>query len=358
MDKILTILGFILALGILIFLHELGHFTISKLFRIPIEEFGLGLPPRLVRLFKFGETEFTINLIPFGAFVRPRGEGDPAVSDGLAAANPWVRMAVMLGGPMMNLFAGFLIFLFVINQNGTADLSRVSIYQVIPETPAQAAGLQANDLLLAINGQPVTDTQMVIATVKQNAGNEITLLIERSGQQIEIFATPRLNPPPDQGSLGIILGNPRRAATLNESIPLALKEVYQQSTMLFRLPGALISGAITPEQARPVGPIGMFSVYEMARDQDLQNAGLNTSADNSNTLWFIGIISIALGVTNLLPLPALDGGRILFLLPELVFRRRVPAERENLVHAVGIILLIALMFYITLQDIINPVTLQ
>jgi regulator of sigma E protease len=358
MNNLSIILSFIIALGLLVFLHEFGHFMISKLFRIPVDEFGLGLPPRLVRLFKLGETEFTINLIPFGAFVRPRGEGDPAVPNGLAAANPWVRLAVLLGGPMMNLFTGFIIFLIVINRAGTPDPSTVLVYQVIPNTPAQSAGLMPNDRLLSVNEQPITSTTMLIEAVKENAGSEIILLVDRSGQTIEIRATPRINPPPDQGALGIVLTNPIRQATLSESIPLALQTVYLQSTQLIRLPGMLLSGAISPQQARPVGPVGMYTIYQSARVEDEKNESSNNPLATSNTLWLIGIISVALGVTNLLPLPALDGGRILFLLPEIAIRRRVPQQYENLVHAVGIILLLMLMFYITYQDIVNPIVIQ
>ena len=358
MDNITLILSFIIALGLLVFLHEFGHFIISKLFRIPVDEFGLGLPPRLVRLFKIGETEFTINLIPFGAFVRPRGEGDPAIPNGLAAANPWVRLAVLLGGPMMNLLTGFIIFLAVINRAGTPDPSNILVYEVMPNTPAETAGLMPNDRLLSINGETINSTTMLIETVKQNAGSEITLLVERAGQTIEIRTTPRLNPPPGQGSLGIVLTNPIRKATIGESLPLALQQVYLQSTQLIRLPGLLISGAITPQQARPVGPVGMFSIYQSARVQDEKNASSNDPLATSNTLWLVGVISVALGVTNLLPLPALDGGRILFLLPEIAIRRRVPQQYENLVHAVGIILLLTLMFYITYQDIVNPIVIQ
>ncbi|HOD05757.1 MAG TPA: site-2 protease family protein, partial [Anaerolineaceae bacterium] len=110
MTSLLRILEFILALGVLVFLHELGHFLVSRFFKIEIEEFGFGFPPRMVKLFKLGGTDFTINWIPFGAFVRPKGENDPEVSGGLASANPWVRLAVLLGGPVMNLLTGVILF--------------------------------------------------------------------------------------------------------------------------------------------------------------------------------------------------------------------------------------------------------
>jgi regulator of sigma E protease len=134
----------------------------------------------------------------------------------------------------------------------------------------------------------------------------------------------------------------------------AVGEITRQMVLL---PYHLIEGQIKPEQARVVGPVGMYNIYEKARQNDVQTPV--TSNDNLplNTIYLIGMISIAMGFTNLLPIPALDGGRILFTLPELIFRRRVPPEYENMIHLVGFAALLLLMVFITAQDIINPIVL-
>lgn len=354
---LLTILEFILALGVLIFLHELGHYAASKIFKIQVEEFGFGLPPRLFKIFQLGETEFTINALPFGAFVRPKGENDPQIPGGMAAANPFVRLIVLLGGPVMNIITGILLFSIVFMRSGVPDTSLVQIMTVTPGTPAQQSGLLPDDLITHINQQPITDMQMLIETVRENAGNEITLTILRADQTLQIATTPRLNPPAGEGALGISLGNPLRPASWQQTIPLAAQAAYDQTYNMLSLPGQLIRGTVKPEEARMVGPKGMFDIYQSAREKDTENANNSDPLASSNTLWLMAIISVALGITNLLPLPALDGGRILFLIPEVILRRRVPAQYENFIHLVGFVLLIILMVYITAQDFINPIVL-
>src|SRR5512146_396383 len=118
LSTLVRIIEFVIAFGLLVFLHELGHYLMSKLFHIQVEEFGFGFPPRLVKLFQFHETEFTLNWIPFGAFVRPKGENDPTVPGGLAAASPWARLVVLFGGPLMNLITGALLFSLIFSTIG------------------------------------------------------------------------------------------------------------------------------------------------------------------------------------------------------------------------------------------------
>ncbi len=353
LEKFTEILIFILVLGFLIFLHELGHYLTSKLFKFPVEEFGFGLPPRLFKLFKIGETEFTINALPFGAFVRPKGENDPTVVGGMAAAPAWQRLIVLLGGPVMNLATGILLFSLVFSRTGVPDESTVKIVEVGPNTPAALSGILADDIVKQINGLPVTSTEFMISQIKENAGKEVTLLVERNGQTLELHPTPRVNPPPNEGSLGVVLGNPLlKNTTWLQTIPFAGRMAYNQIDQLLSLPGNLISGAIRPEEARLVGPVGMFQIFSNATEMDAQNADSGDPLTSSNRLWFMAVISVALGITNLLPIPALDGGRILFLIPEIFLRKRVPARYENVVHLVGMMLLLGLMVYITVQDII------
>jgi regulator of sigma E protease len=359
-NTFITIIEFVIALGILITLHELGHLIVAKLFKIEVEEFGLGFPPRIARLFTISGTEFTINWIPFGAFIRPKGENDPDVPGGLAAANPWKRFAVLLGGPLVNIVTGILLFSVLFTSLGAPDYSKVQIMGISPNSPAALAGLKEGDNILKINGQAITASQQLSTIIQQNLGKEVTITVDRKGQVVEVRAVPRVNPPPNQGALGISMGNPVRRITWIESLPAAGQITWDQIYGLLTLPGKLAKGSIPADQARPVGPIGMFDIYSQVRSRDIQDAAQapnNALAAILNRLWLMATISVALGITNLLPIPALDGGRILFVLPEILFHRRIPPQYENMVHLIGFAALLILMVYITSQDILRPITL-
>jgi regulator of sigma E protease len=357
-NLLLNILGFVLAIGFLAFLHELGHFLVSRFFKIEIEEFGFGFPPRIAHLFNLGGTEFTLNAIPFGAFVRPKGENNPEVEGGLAAANPWARLAVLFGGPVVNILTGVLLFSLIFVRTGIPDLARVQIVEINKNSPAEVAGLISGDIITRIDNVTITGMDILSQTIKASRGKEITLSYDRDGKTASIITTPRLNPPAGEGSLGIIMTNPIQQVSILQAIPFAAYFTYEQGKQIFLLPGRLIRGQIDPAQARVVGVVGMGQIYLQAVEEDKKiTASPDTKTPAVNVLSLFGIISIALGITNLLPLPALDGGRILFVLPEILIRRRIPAAYENMVHLVGFAALIALMVYVTAQDIINPIVL-
>lgn len=356
----ITILQFSIALGVLLFLHEFGHFVIARLFKIEVDEFGFGFPPRLLRLFKLGGTEFTLNLIPFGAFVRPKGENDPKVPGGLAAANPWVRLSVLFGGPLMNILAGVALFAVVVARIGAPDLSTVQIVEVAPQSPAATVGLLSGDIVMAINGEKITNMQDLSAAVQANLNKEITLTYERDGKTAQATVVPRENPPEGEGALGIVMSNPYRPISFAQAVPYGFLLVYEQVNQLAQVPSMLIQGSLSAQEARPIGPKGMFDIYEQARARDQEAEATPASPTTPpavNTLWFLAVISVAMGITNLLPIPALDGGRILFVLPEILLGRRVAPEHENMVHFIGFAALLLLMFYITAQDIVNPIVL-
>jgi regulator of sigma E protease len=356
----LTIIEFILLFGLLIFFHELGHFVVCRIFKIEVEEFGIGFPPRMLTLGKFGGTIFSINWIPFGGFVRPKAENDENVEGGLASASPWVRMAVALGGPVTNLGIGILLFALVFVQVGMPDSSRVQIKGVNEESPAYFAGLEPGDIFVRINDEPIDSQEVLSSIVQQNRGNEIVIVIERNGQQIETSATPRTNPPPNQGALGIIMGIPTVQISPLEAIPMGAQATLEQARMLLSLPGQLIAGQVQPGEARFVGPKGIYDMYSQAREMDEEVAAAMQEENippppAANTLLLMAALSVALGLTNLLPIPALDGGRILFTLPEILTGKRIPQQYENLVHLIGFAALILLLIYVTTQDFINPV---
>jgi regulator of sigma E protease len=359
-NTLYQILEFVVAFGLLVFLHEFGHYLMAKLFKIEVEEFGFGFPPRLVKLFQFHETEFTLNWIPFGAFVRLKGENDPSAAGGLASASPGARLGVLFGGPLMNLITGIILFSLLYTQVGAPDTSKVLIADVNKDSPAAMAGIRKDDIVLKVNGVEIDSTDRLSQVVKQNLGKEVSITLLRGSQAIETSAVPRENPPQGQGALGITMSNPVKPISWLQSLPLATQITYEQGRQLLTLPFMLISGQISADQGRVVGPKGIYDIYTIARTRDAEEVSAGEQAKGSfglNTLSFLATISIALGYTNLLPIPALDGGRILFVLPEILFRKRVPAQYENMIHLIGFTLLILLMIYVTTQDFINPITL-
>jgi len=351
-------LEFLIFFSLTLFLHEFGHYLAARLVGIRVEEFGFGFPPRLVCLFRVGETEVTLNWIPFGAFVRLSGENDPDIPDGFIHANPFKRLAVLFAGPLMNLLTGLVLFSLLFMQVGIPETSKVVIDYVEPDSPAAQAGFLPGDLVRAINEMPVTGMKMVVDLVNQNRGREVSITIERNGSLLTLRATPRVDPPPGQGALGIRMATPLRQPTSwFETIPLASQATYQSLVQIPRSLVGVIRGEVPAEQARVVGPVGIYTIFSQAREQDIQNEQSGNAPGDVLTLQLMALISVAVGFTNLLPIPALDGGRILFILPEIVLRRRVPPKYESLVHTIGFVLLILLLVYITAQDILNPITL-
>ncbi len=356
-NLLLTILQFVIVLGLLIFAHEFGHYIMARIFKIQVEEFGFGFPPRMKKLFTFQGTDFTLNWIPFGAFVRPKGENDPDSPGGLASANPWVRLAVLFGGPVMNLLVGFIIFAILFIRIGSPDISRVQIQDVVADSPASLSGIQVGDIVVEINGQKITSMDTIHQIVQAEKGKEISFVVDRNGTLVTLSTTPRATPPEGQGPLGIVMGNPTKPITILQALPMAGLTTLDLSYQTMTMPVRLLKGDVPADQARVVGPIGIFSIYQAANERDQEVQSLPTAQPATSVMTFIAYISIALGITNLLPIPALDGGRILFTLPELFLKRRVPAKYENFLHMIGFTALLLFMAFVTLQDLLNPIKL-
>jgi regulator of sigma E protease len=357
-----TLIVFLLALGGMIFVHELGHFIAARWAGIEVEEFGLGLPSyKIATLFKWQGTEFTIHALLLGGFIRPKGENDPNVPGGLASANPWKRLVVLFAGPMMNLITAIVVFSFLISFEGVPMPGSIAINSVSANSPAEQAGMQADDILLAINGQSVTEVSAAIAIIKDNLDQPVEMLVDRNGEKVTITATPLSTRKASEGALGVGLGYPTRPATFIESVSGGFMVTGVQAATIVYLPIALLQGAIAPADARFIGFKGIFDMFDVAVEEDVTSrqevAAAPAGADVQPTNWtlnLIGILSISLGVMNLLPIPALDGGRILFTLPEILFRKRIPPQWENTVNGIAMLMLIGLMLFVNIMDFVNP----
>ena len=367
MNDTLLILGiFILAFGGMVLIHEFGHFIVARWCKIEVEEFGIGLPtPGALTLFTWQGTRFTLNWLPLGGFVRPKGENDPNIPGGLAAASPWKRLAVLFAGPLMNLLTAVLIYSIIFSRVGVPDTNRVLISGVTQDGPAAQAGFQDGDILISGNGQPIHNYDELRAIVDANENKQVVFLVDRRGQQVELTVVPRMtriNAQESRVMIGVGLGVPFRSAnSWTETLDLGARYAYLNVRTLLSLPAQMLRGSLAPEQGRLIGLKGIYDVLEQTVSHDVQaSTSAPASADPIDqpirTLDLIASLSISLGIFNLFPFPALDGGRILFVLPEIIFRRRVPHRFENLVHGMGMALLLLVMIYVNVMDFVDPIS--
>ncbi len=364
------LLIFIAIFGLLVFVHELGHFLSARLFKIHVDEFAIGFPPRVIGLvrgqtgrwrFIFGprapkpeelggpRTIYSLNLLPIGGFVRMRGEDDPKAAGGFASSSKTARAVTLAAGSTFNLLFAFVIFV-VGFRLGWPD--RVAVTEVAPGSPAEAVGLLPDDVIMRAGGQDVHYTQQLSQIVYASLGAPLEVVVDRGGETRVFIVRPRTldEIPPQEGAIGITMGQTMVTDyTWPEAVARAGQEIGLHFRELINLPGRLISGQLPWQIARPIGVVGLNDLTAIAVERAQEQQALFPVLD------LIGLISVALAITNLLPIPALDGGRILFVIIELVRGRRIDPAREGMVHFVGIVMMLALMVVVTYQDIVNPI---
>jgi len=308
-------------------------------------------------------TRFTLNWLPLGGFVRPKGENDPNVPGGLAAASPWQRLAVLFAGPLMNLLAAVLIYSLIFGRVGVPDTTRVLVSSVSEDGPAAQAGFESGDIFISGNGQPIHTYDDLRLIVDANEDQPVTFLADRSGEQVELTTIPQMNAEAERVMIGVGLGVPfKQPSSPVETLSLGARYTVMNIRAMLALPAQMLRGTLDSEQGRLIGLKGIFDVLQQTVSRDVEastSAPAPASADPMDqpvlTLQLIASLSISLGLFNLFPFPALDGGRILFVLPELIFRRRVSPQVENLVHGMGMAFLLLLMIYINVMDFVDPI---
>src|SRR5215208_3915386 len=213
-ETILTWIVFILAFGGMVLIHEFGHFIAARLCGIEVEEFGIGLPtPGALTLFTWQGTRFTLNWLPLGGFVRPKGENDPSIPGGLAAASPWKRLAVLFAGPLMNLLTAVLIYSVIFGRVGVPDATRVLVSSTSEGGPAAQAGFKDGDIFVSGNGQPIRSYDELRVIVDANENKPVTFLVDRNGEQVELTAIPEMNAEAKRIMIGVGLGVPFKQST-------------------------------------------------------------------------------------------------------------------------------------------------
>ncbi len=296
-------------------------------------------------------TEYTINWLPIGGFVRMWGE-EGAVGKGSFNDAPkrW-RAATLLAGPGMNLLIAFVVFTATY-MLGYPESPAV-VEQVSPGSPAASAGLQPKDAIVAIDGVRIRNIAQVKPYIDEHAGQPVKVTVVRNGSTVVLSVTPRTvaQTPEGQGKMGIafdvtaagdykLIQHP-----LGESIQLAVGDIVDTVRQIVTLPTRLLAQQMAPSEAQVVGPVGI-SQYAAA--------AVGQTTKTGEPFWFLNLfaaISLALAITNLLPLPALDGGRLIFVILEAIRHKRISPEREAVVHFVGMMVLLVLMVLITIQDV-------
>lgn len=348
MTILISIVSFLIIIAVLILAHELGHFITAKASGVKVEEFGLGFPPRLLSV-RRGETRYSLNAIPLGGFTKMAGEEDPKLPRSLASKGIGTRLLVLSAGSLMNLLLPLLLFSIAFMIPHSLVMGQVMIEEVAPDSPAARAGIEPGDTLLSVNGKPVNNLGDLHRYIQLNLGKEITILVKHSDSTTEdVQVIPRWKPSEGQGAVGIVVTT-ANSTIVGQSEPFwraipSGASACIETFVLFK--NGIISMIIGSAPATIAGPVGIAQITG-----EVAKAGI------SPLLEFAAFLSINLAIINLFPLPALDGGRIVFVLLEGVRRgKRISPKREGLIHTIGFTLLIAAFLAITYQDIIRIIS--
>ncbi len=355
---LITALVFFLILSILVFVHELGHFLTAKYFGVGVEEFGFGLPPRIWGK-KLKGTIYSINWLPIGGFVKLAGEDEEehslkrprlarqgeALRKFFWAKSKKERAVILTAGVLMNFLLAVGITAYLLNQGILEPAGRVHVEKVQPDSPAQKAGLLPNDIIMSFS-----TAKDLIETTKKNAGQQVTLSILRDGKEITVRLTPREYPPAGQGAMGVVISDLEKKTYPLSVAPWKAFEInlLRGRDMLVGL-GSTLWRLVTLQPIRTdvAGPIGIAQV-----------TGEAVKFGWKAVLEFMSILSLNLAVLNILPFPALDGGRLTFVFLEKLIGRRIRPAFERSTHQIGMIILFILILLVSFNDIIRLTRIQ
>lgn len=326
----------ILIFGLLIFVHELGHFLVARAFHVKVHAFSIGMGPAIWKKTK-GEVEYSLRLFPIGGYVKLEGE-DTASSDpnAFCKKKPYQRLLVLLAGGMMNILIGFLIFLILFSSVSHVRVPVVD--SVVPGSPAAIADMQSGDKIVKLNGKAIHIQNDVTLSMMKNGVDALDVTVLRDNEKISKTILPQYS----EETGGYIIGFYSKIEKMTPG--LAIKTAFYNTTfavdIVYYSLGEIISGGVgLKDMAGPVGIVGEMNNVAKSEMPVL------------NLLNLMALIAVNLGVMNLLPIPALDGGRIFFILIEMIRRKPIKPEHEGFVHFIGLALLLILMLVITFSDI-------
>jgi regulator of sigma E protease len=359
---IISIGVFFLVLTVLVLIHELGHFLVARLNGVRVDEFGLGLPPRIWGK-KIGGTIYSFNWLPIGGFVRLAGEDDDGEThtasekskyhDYFWAKSKKARAAILTAGVVMNFLLAVGITTFLLADGVKVPAGQVTVEKVTPGSPAAVAGLTAGDVILSGRLDLQNDNNLVlfkesrqlISYARENADRLIILTVNRQGSKLTLSLVPRKNPPEGQGPIGVTISDlVDKKYPLSEAPLEAVKVNFQTAFRMVTGVADTIWGLLTLKNTKPdiAGPIGIAKVTS-----DAVKFGWRA------VLELAALLSLNLAVLNILPFPALDGGRLLFVFLEKILGRKIKPAFEKSTHQIGMVILLAIIALVSINDIIR-----
>ena len=337
----LTILAAIVLFGVLIAVHELGHFLVAKGTGMLVTEFSIGFGPKLFQR-KMGETLYTLRLCPLGGYNRIAGmePGEPVRPRGFNGRPMWARMLVILAGPFMNFLLPVVIFFGVFAVSGVSmPVDKPVVGSLMADYPGAEAGLQEGDILLTINGQLLERWKDINEQVQANGPVPGKLLVQRGDRQLELTLKPRYDGESGRFLIGIRPPVEHKDLTVGESLKTAVVSVWRISTAMVDGLRKIITGKMNAEISGPIG------VAHMAGDVAAQGA--------VPYLEFMAFLSLNLAILNLVPIPALDGGQFLVLVVETLLGHALAPRAKELIQLVGVACIIALTIFATMHDLLH-----
>ena len=327
----MTLIAAILVFNLIVFVHEAGHFAAARLGGIKVVEFALGMGPKIIGK-KFGETVYSLRAFPIGGFCLMLGEDEENNEPGAFNNSPIIsKISSIISGPVFNIILTILIYSLVI-----APVAAPIVGQVTKGMPAETSGIKAGEMIVGINDVKINEWKEMKPEIAKHEGEQITVTVEKNGVQREVMLTPVKNP----GTDDIVIGITQKVGISGFSVKEGINTTYAVSKMMLSFLGQLVVGKADANEVS--GPISILVYINEA-----------AKAGFIKVLYLTALISLNLGIINLLPLPALDGGRLLFLFIELIRRKPLPAEKEGMVHFVGLVALMALSLFLMYRDIIR-----
>ena len=338
---------FIVALSILVLVHEWGHFMAARKTGVKVEEFGLGLPPKIIGK-KIKGTIYSLNWLPIGGFCKLYGEdptnpGEKDKKESFFYKKPWQKLIIVLGGVFMNLVLAIAIFSLVYSILGVPkETDKVKVLEVVKNSPADISGIKENDWVVAVNGVEVKTPNQLTDEIAKYKGKKVKLTINDK----EVLVEVRENPPVGEGSMGVAISNTEMVKLpwyqFYEGIKAGFEEAYYWGEIIFggviKMIGGLFSGNVPKDVS---GPIGMYQA----------TSSINKNQGLLAVIHFFGIISVNLAIVNILPFPALDGGRIIFVIYEMITKKRANQKVESVVNNIGMLILLSLILLVTIGDV-------
>lgn len=352
---VLTVLVFIAVLAVLVLAHEWGHFFAARRLGIAVKEFGFGFPPRLASTTWRGIV-YSLNWLPLGGFVKLKGEdgGESGEADSFAAQKAWKRVVVLVAGVAMNVVVAWLLLSVTLgvgirtalNDSELDQVSAVSVQVmgVTPKSPADEAGIKMGDVVLSLDGQAISRISALQSYFALQVGKSVAVAIDRSGAPVKLYVTPKVMPEAEgRAAIGVnLVHSGVLAYPWPQSFVQGGKDTWHLAREIVTAFGHLFSDLVSkgnvPQDIS--GPVGIAVMTGQVAEMGLVYL-----------LQFMALLSLNLAIINILPFPALDGGRVFFVIIEKIIGRRVHARLESVTHTVGFALLMALIIAITYRDI-------